>query len=94
MTFWAYMLRCRDGSYYVGHSDQLDYRIGQHQSGEMGGYTSTRRPVELVWSADFPTRYEALEAERRIKGFASPGDILADAEFITVARAAARSRSA
>src|SRR3546814_9002868 len=69
MTFWAYMLRCRDGSYHLGHTDHLDYRIGQHQSGEIPGYTATRRPVELVWSAEFPTRFEALEAERRIKGW-------------------------
>src|SRR3546814_7614294 len=69
MTFWAYMLRCRDGSYHLGHTDHLDYRIGQHQAGEIPGYTATRLPVELVWSAEFPTRFEELEAERRIKGW-------------------------
>ncbi len=69
MTFWAYMLRCRDGSYYVGHTDQLEHRIGQHESGEIPGYTATKRPVELVWSAEFATRIEALEAERQIKGW-------------------------
>ena len=69
MTFWAYMLRCRDGSYYVGHTDQLEYQIGQHQSGEIPGYTATRRPIELIWSSEFPSRIEALEAERQIKGW-------------------------
>ena len=69
MVFWAYLLRCKDGSYYTGHTDQLDARIGAHQSGAYEGYTKTRRPVTLVWAQDFPTRLEALEAERRIKGW-------------------------
>jgi tRNA/rRNA methyltransferase len=33
------------------------------------GYTSSRLPVELVWSQDFTTRDEALAAERQIKGW-------------------------
>ena len=69
MVFWAYLLRCKDGSYYTGHTDQLDARIGAHQSGAYEGYTKTRRPVTLVLAQDFPTRLEALEAERRIKGW-------------------------
>jgi len=40
-----------------------------HQSGELGGYTATRRPVELIFSADLPTREEAVESERQIKGW-------------------------
>jgi putative endonuclease len=69
MAFWAYMLRCSDGRYYVGHTDNLDHRIGQHQSGQGCDFTRNRRPVTLVWSQDFPSRLEALEAERRIKGW-------------------------
>jgi predicted GIY-YIG superfamily endonuclease len=69
MSFWVYLLRCADGSYYAGHTDNLEQRIEQHRSGELGGYTSTRRPVELVYSEDFPTRDEAFAAERRIKGW-------------------------
>ena len=69
MAFYAYILRCADGSYYTGHTDNLEARIGGHQSGQIKGYTCKRRPVELVWSQDFPTRIEALETERRIKGW-------------------------
>nr|WP_245978806.1 TrmJ/YjtD family RNA methyltransferase [Aurantiacibacter xanthus] len=67
--FRAYILRCSDGSYYAGHTDDLELRLAQHQSGELGGYTHERRPVDLVWSAEFPTRIEALEAESTIKGW-------------------------
>ncbi|MBA4747721.1 MAG: GIY-YIG nuclease family protein [Sphingopyxis sp.] len=69
MTFWAYMLHCRGGAFYVGHTDNLEYRIGQHQGGLIAGFTANHLPVELVWSWDFPTRHEAKEAERRIKGW-------------------------
>jgi len=69
MGFWAYMLHCADRSFYVGHTDDLDARIGAHQSGLIPGYTSTRLPVTLVWSDEFPSRYEALQAERQIKGW-------------------------
>ncbi|HVQ09108.1 MAG TPA: GIY-YIG nuclease family protein [Allosphingosinicella sp.] len=69
MGFWAYMLHCADGHFYVGHTDDLDARIGAHQSGLIPGYTSTRLPVTLVWSDEFPSRYEALQAERQIKGW-------------------------
>ncbi len=69
MGFWAYMLECGDGTFYVGHTDDLDVRIAQHHSGETRGYTSTRRPLKLVWSDEFPSRYEALAAERQIKGW-------------------------
>ncbi len=69
MSFYAYMLRCADGSIYTGHTDNLEVRIAQHRTGEMPGDTHDRRPVELVWSQDFPSRDEALAAEQQIKGW-------------------------
>ena len=69
MSYWAYMLYCADRSFYVGHTDDLDVRIATHMSGDFGGYTSTRLPVKLVWWDEFPSRYEALCAERQIKGW-------------------------
>jgi predicted GIY-YIG superfamily endonuclease len=67
MVFWTYIILCADGLYYTGHTDNLEYRIGQHQSGLIEGFTSSRLPVRLMWSQDFPTRFEALDAEMRIK---------------------------
>lgn len=67
MSFWAYMLKCGDGAYYTGHTDNLDQRIGQHQLGQIPGYTAQRLPVTLIWSQDFATREEALSAEFQIK---------------------------
>ena len=63
------MLKCSDGRFYVGHTDNLEFRIGQHQSGAYRGYTLHRRPVELVWSENFHTRLEALTIARKLKGW-------------------------
>ena len=68
MSFYAYLLRCSDGSYYAGHTDNLEARV-YAQNGVFPGYTSKRRPVELIWCQDFPTRDEAFAAERQIKGW-------------------------
>ena len=70
MAFWAYILKCADGSYYTGHTDDLELRLAQHHSGHfVDCYTRSRRPLELMWAADFPTRIEALESERQIKNW-------------------------
>src|SRR5687768_7136811 len=70
MAFWTYILECSDGSYYMGHTDDLEKRTAQHQDGTFPGYTHTRRPVKLVWAHDFQTRSEALSNELRIKPWA------------------------
>jgi predicted GIY-YIG superfamily endonuclease len=69
MDFWTYILRCADGSYYVGHTDKGDTRTSEHQLGMGSVYTRKRRPVVLVWADRFGTRAEALEAERKLKGW-------------------------
>jgi putative endonuclease len=69
MHFWSYLLRCSDGSYYAGHTDQIEVRLAQHNAGLIPGYTAKRRPVTMVWCGVFPTRDDAFAFERRIKGW-------------------------
>ena len=71
MGAFVYMLLCKDGSYYVGSAtgEDLTPRIAQHESGAYPGYTSTRRPVTLVWSEYFPQITDAIATERKIKGW-------------------------
>ena len=66
--FFVYLLRCSDNSYYCGQTDSVDSRLQQHQEGKIG-YTSTRKPVELVWQGEFETRAGAIEFEQQIKGW-------------------------
>ena len=67
MASWVYMLRCADGSYYVGCTTNLERRIAQHAGGEMGGYTASRRPLTCVWTDEFQVLDDAISFERRIK---------------------------
>jgi putative endonuclease len=71
MSAFVYILRCADGSYYVGSArgETLDKRLGEHQAGSMGGYTASRLPVELVYAEHFQAITDAIAAERRIKGW-------------------------
>jgi putative endonuclease len=71
MGAFVYMLRCADGSYYVGIAtgDDLTVRIAEHQAGTYPGYTSSRLPVELVWSDHFERITDAITAERQLKGW-------------------------
>ena len=69
MSFYVYILHCADGSYYVGHTDDLQTRIAAHKTGQIRGYTRSRRPVRLVFQDEFPSREEALLAERQLKGW-------------------------
>ena len=68
-TFTMYILKCRDDSYYVGHTDNIEQRMHQHQDGSITGYTSKRLPVELVFMQSFYSRAEALVAEQKVKNW-------------------------
>ncbi|MBB6124386.1 TrmH family RNA methyltransferase [Sphingobium subterraneum] len=85
MSFHTYMLKCGDGSYYVGHTDALETRIAQHKKAEIPGYTASRLPVELLWTQDFGTREEALAAEQQIKGWSrKKKEALIDSDWSTL----------
>ena len=70
MAAFVYMLRCADGSYYVGSTRKpLEERVAEHTAGQLGGYTASRLPVILVWSQEFDQIADAVAMERRIKGW-------------------------
>jgi len=66
----VYILRCRDGRYYVGSTrGSLEQRVAEHNAGTFGGYTKSRRPVELVYSQYLDRITDAIAAERQLKGW-------------------------
>jgi predicted GIY-YIG superfamily endonuclease len=65
--FYVYILKCNDDSYYVGHTDDIEKRISQHNLKEHNSYTSKRLPIEVVFVQTFGTRDEAFNVERQIK---------------------------
>ena len=66
---WLYILKCADGSYYTGSTNNLPLRLAQHQAGEGGDYTCRRLPVTLVYTQEFQTEHEAFLRERQVKGW-------------------------
>ena len=66
---WVYILKCSDGSYYTGCTVNLEQRVNEHNFRKYDNYTSTRLPVELVYSHQFTNINDAIVAERQIKGW-------------------------
>ena len=66
---WLYILRCSDGSFYTGSTNNLPVRLSQHSVGEGCIYTRSRLPVELVYVQRFHSEHEAFLRERQVKGW-------------------------
>lgn len=64
---YTYMLRCCDGSYYIGWTNDLEKRVRTHNEGKGGRYTRSHRPVELVYYEVFSTKKEAMSREFHLK---------------------------
>jgi putative endonuclease len=67
MAAFVYILRCNDGSYYVGCTTNIEQRMALLYAGTFVGYTSTRRPVTLVGTAESQSIRDAIDFERRLK---------------------------
>ena len=69
MVAWMYILRCADGSYYVGSTRNLEKRLDQHYSGYGAKYTACRLPVEIVFSEEFNHIGEAYKREKQVQNW-------------------------
>jgi len=68
MSFWVYMLASRrNGTLYVGMTDDLARRVLQHKSGIVGGFTKKYGVNSLVWYEEHESREAALQRERQMK---------------------------
>ncbi len=67
--FFVYLLKCSDGTYYCGKTNDLKNRLRQHNGQIKGGakYTSGRTPVTLVYKEGHQTITDALKREIEIK---------------------------
>jgi putative endonuclease len=66
-TYFFYILKCSDGSFYVGSTTNLENRIKTHNQGEGAPHTAKRRPVQLVYQEEFKRLDDAVKRERQIK---------------------------
>ncbi len=67
MAYYAYILRCVDGTLYSGYTTDLARREKEHNDGVGAKYTRSRRPVKLVYHEAFTTRSDAMKREAALK---------------------------
>ena len=66
--YFVYMLKCEDGSYYTGVTNDYKRRVAEHERGAHEScYTFSRRPVRLVYVTEFKYILDAIAWEKRIK---------------------------
>lgn len=65
--YYIYILKCRDGTYYTGYTNNVEKRVSIHNSKKGAKYTRGRTPVTLVYQESFSSKQEALKREYRIK---------------------------
>lgn len=67
-SYFVYILRCSDGSYYTGITNSVERRLWEHQEGvNPSCYTFKHRPVSLVYSTDFNDVFQAIAWEKQLK---------------------------
>ena len=67
MRSFVYILRCADGSLYIGETGNLQRRLGQHRDGSACAFTKRRGPVSLAYAEEHPTSLSARRRERQLK---------------------------
>lgn len=67
-TYYVYILKCTDDTYYTGITSNLEKRILEHQVGKhIDSYTYSRRPIKLMFYAEFTEPEFAIKTEKQIK---------------------------
>ena len=67
MSAFVYMLRCGDGSLYIGWTNDLARRLKAHSSGKGSRYTRSHLPVELIYTEEYNSKEEAMAREFALK---------------------------
>lgn len=82
MSWYVYMLRCRDNSLYTGYTDDPERRLMVHNVGKGAKYTRSRLPVTLAYREECPDKSTALKREFALKRLSKPEKeaLIAEAE--------------
>jgi putative endonuclease len=69
MKGYLYILRCANGLYYTGSTNDIEKRLNQHQNGEGANFTKKHLPVELVYLEEFQRVDDAYFKEKQVQGW-------------------------
>ncbi|MEW7280514.1 GIY-YIG nuclease family protein [Aquimarina sp. 2201CG1-2-11] len=68
--YYTYIIECKDGSFYIGMTNDLERRLNEHQDGHKPNcYTYTKRPLRLKWFKIYTNPSEAILKEKQLKGW-------------------------
>ncbi len=68
--WYIYILLCSDGSYYIGHTNNIEQRVERHNQGRGSNWTAKRLPVTLAYFEEFSTQNEAVQSETQLQKWA------------------------
>jgi putative endonuclease len=69
-TYIVYIVECKDWSYYIGITNDIEKRLWEHNTGQdENSYTYSRRPVELRYFEIFTYVNQPITREKQIKGW-------------------------
>ena len=69
MKGYMYILKCANGNYYTGSTNDLEKRLEQHQNGEGSNFTKKHLPVKLVYFEEFQRIDDAFYREKHLQGW-------------------------
>lgn len=65
--YYIYILKCSDGTFYTGYTNNIEKRLEKHRKGTGAKYVRTRLPFDLVYKEEFESKIEACKREYEIK---------------------------
>jgi putative endonuclease len=70
--YWVYIIKCKDGSYYTGYTNDLENRVKLHKSGKGAKYLRGKGPLKLIHSEEYKYFRNAIKRENEIKSLTKP----------------------
>lgn len=67
MSYFVYMLLCKDGSYYLGSTNDVNRRFTAHLAGKGASYTRSHKPIKVVYQEELLDKSSALKREAVLK---------------------------
>lgn len=65
--YYVYIIKCIDGSFYCGYTNDVEKRFEKHKNGKGAKYTRSHLPLEIVYTEKFETKSDAMKREYKIK---------------------------
>ena len=65
--YYIYIIKCKNGSYYIGHTNDLKRRMKDHQAGYGSKFTTDNQTDAPLYFEEFNSRSEAMKRETQLK---------------------------